>query len=264
MLLKTFAVITLVGQVAVHACMGPENVFGIKLNNGESIDVEVIENLGEEGVNYNKNEQDGIVTYSFRSHYNPSIMVKVAAHTDPAVLSGMLSFTVDTSVIPMAGFPFGACARAELDWLATAGILDVERIRRERIEQAFQNEAQQQYPLASYFWMKQDSLLPNNAIFELTENGDFIVLMANCGGIEFAVANLPPKTLDIAVGAVINERMAYRGCIATDPDHSAMLFIDMHGRMQRPGSTGLKAHRSGVLLGYDRRSGAVKRVVALP
>ncbi len=267
MLLKiTIILMLFVGQVAVHACMGPENVFGIQLNNGESIDVSVIENFGEKDVNYYKKEQNGLLTYSFRSHYNQSIMVEVITHTDPAVVSGALNFTVDTSTLKMTEFPYGACVRAELDWLVTAGVLEMERIKRERIEQSFKNEAQQEHPAASFFWTKQDSLIPNNAIFTSTKNGEVIVAQANCGGLAFAATDLPPEKLDIAVGiAAKNTKRFSRGHIVTAPDRSATLVVDIHGRMHRlQGPAGLKSQRSGLLLSFDRRSGTVKRVVTLP
>ncbi|MBN1307579.1 MAG: hypothetical protein JXA18_06660 [Chitinispirillaceae bacterium] len=267
MLLRTVAIITLIaGQVAVQACLGPENVFGIQFNEGESLDADAIERLGEEDVNYYKDvNEDHWVKYSFRSHYKPSIMVEVMIVTaSPEDVIGSLSFTVDTSVVPIAGFPFGACVRPELDWLVTAGILEMERIKRERIEQSFQNETQRQYPAASYFWTKQDSLLPNNAIFVSTEEGEVVVAQANCGGIAFAETDLPPKSLDIVVGIVKKDtKMFSRGHIAVDPARSTMLVVDINGRVQGQNVTGLKSNRPGVFVGYDRRSGIIKRMVHL-
>ena len=263
MLLRSAAFLLLVvGQVSIYACLGPDNVFGIRLNNGESIDVSAIENLGEQDINYYKNDKFGVITYSFRSHYNPSIMVTISIENGSADLSGVLSFTVDTSTVSLSDLPSGTCVRAELDWLMTAGILEMERIKRERIEQSFNGHC-----TACFFWTRQDSLIPNNWMFGTNMDDEYVVAMADCGETDFAVTDLPPQSLDIVVGIAVKDTKAFSGgSLANASDRSSMLLlVDINGRVvQGQKITGLKSNRSGVFVGFDRRTGAVRKVMVLP
>ncbi|MBN1759935.1 MAG: hypothetical protein JW863_16535 [Chitinispirillaceae bacterium] len=266
MLLRNIALLTIiVGQVAVYACLGPENVFGINFTDGESIDTNAIEGLGEKDINYYKNKnEEHWVKYSFRSHWNSSIMVEVMKLTPPSVNEvGSLSFTIDTSVVPLAGFPFETCVRTELDWLVEAGVVAMDRLIREQIEKAFEEYADSILGEAGFYWTKQEMVLPNYAA--ITKEG-IVVPAQGCGDIAFAQTDLPPQPLDIVVRIVTKDTKTFsRGYVAAGPDHSTMLVVDICGRMHRQqGPAGLMSHPSGILLGFDRRSGAVKRVVTLP
>jgi hypothetical protein len=166
--------------------------------------------------------------------------------------------------VPIAGFPFGVCVRTELDWLVNAGIFEMERIKRERIEQAFQKETQQVYPAASYFWTKQDSLLPNNAIFELTESGDFIVMHANCGGVAFAVADLPPEALKNERDVTVTNKNDFsKRRITIASNRSALRFVNIRGRLYRSTPSGVMLNGAALILGFDGRTGMVKRRLVL-
>ncbi len=240
------------GITAAYACLGPENVFGVRFNDQESIDVSVIERLGEYGINYLKEDATGPSTYSFRSHFNPSIMVKIQILGDG--ISGDLEFAIDTSKIKLEGFPFDSCTRFELDWLAAAGIVEITRIEREKIGQDYSR-----YDHVGMYWTKQDTLIPNNAT--ITSNG--IVLMAeDCGAAEAVV--LPPKDLTIKTGIIAknSKPSSFDRNIAHQNNQTAF-FVDIRGRMFRQQTYNRKMMPSGIVFQQDRNTGVMKRL-ALP
>jgi hypothetical protein len=263
MLLRTALMgLLIIGQTAVYACLGPENVFGIRFNNGESIDVSVIENLGKEGINYYKNEENSLLKHSFRSHYNSSIMAEIVTPTDSADYSGEIIFTIDTSAVPIRDFPFGACIRSELDWLVSAGILEMDRFIRERIESSF-NAVTDTINPARYFWTLQDTIIPNYGIID--HNGDIALPSSDCGENDFTVADLPPEALMVYIDAIIKEaRHLSNGNCFNSHDRSTMFFLDISGRSIGQGTAGIKAKSSGIRLVVDRKNGIVKRMVRLP
>ncbi len=254
----SFAVV--VGLLPVHACLGPDNIFGVRFNDQESIDVSVIERMGEYGINYLKEEKYGGVSYSFRSHYNPSIMVDILLITSPTVAaaerySGMVSFIVNKSEINLEGFPFDSCTRIELDWLAAAGVIEMTRIDREKIERDYSL-----WNKVGFYWTKQDTLSWNDA--EMDSNGVIRPSMKDCGGE--AIVKLPPQYLTIKAGiAAKNQKIRQSGHTVYQNNPTA-LFVDIRGRMFRQQADNRKMMPCGVLLQQDRSSGIIKRIVAFP
>ena len=254
---KRFIVIlaVLTGSVTVHACYEPANVFAIMFNAGESVDPGIIATMGEEGVNYRVNTMN---VYTFRGHYDPSVMVSLAS-------TGM-SFVIDTSVIQLEGFPFGTCIRTELDWLVDAGILAMDRIAIEKAEQAY---ADWRLPSGISFhsvhgpayWTKQDTLLASSIWID--EDGTYVEI--DCAGPDYVEVDLPPQSL--ATSAVRNIRHLRRnpGVSATTTSNGTNRIFDITGRMVFPKRmAGVKARQSGALLLYNRRSGVVKKILQLP
>jgi hypothetical protein len=238
---------------AVNACLGPENVFGVRFNDQESIDVSVIERMGEKGINFLKEDTAGLLSYSFRSHFNPSIMVKIILLGDN--ISGDLNFIIDTLKTGLEGFPFDSCAHFELDWLVEAGIVEIARIEREKITQDYSR-----YKNVGIYWTKQDTLIPNNAII----NKQGLVVMANrCGAAEAVV--LPPQSLAIKTGIIAKNPKLYSSAPAfAQRNNPTAVFMDVRGRIFKQQTYNRKTMPCGILLKKDRNSGIIKRVVAFP
>jgi hypothetical protein len=129
MVRRLFTVLFLsVGISMVYACRNPSNVFVIVLNNGESINISVFEQIGKKNINfyYDSIANGRIRIYSFRSHNDQNVMVKISN-------SGLVAFIVNTSVIRLKSYQNKNLVSNELDWLITAGILSIDKIERDKI-----------------------------------------------------------------------------------------------------------------------------------
>jgi hypothetical protein len=239
----------LTGSVTVHACYEPANVFGIQFNAGESVDPDIIATMGEEGVNYRVNTMN---VYTFRGHYDPSVMVSLAS-------TGM-SFVIDTSVIQLEGFPFGTCIRTELDWLVDAGILAMDRLAIERAEQAYNDRNPSWFSTAGpVYWTNQDTLLVSSIWID--ENGTYVLI--DCIGSDGTV-DLPPQSLVTSSVRSIRYLRRNMEMSATTSSNGTNRIFDISGRLIHQKSYGLQAGYSGVVLIHCRKSEAAKRVVILP
>ena len=243
------------GLATVHACYEPGNVFGIQFNAGESVEPDIIKTMGEEGVNY---RVDNINVYTFRGHYDPSVMVSLSTH-------GM-SLVVDTSILQLESFPFGTCIRTELEWLVETGILAMDRLEIEKVEQAY---AGWSIPSGISFhsvhgpvyWTQQDTLLPSSIWID--EDGNFAAI--DCMGSD-GMVDLPPQSLVAAVHCIgKNRRIKNQGLFSSFTGNNALYGFDISGRMAfQKRARGGNVDRSGVLLLYNRRAGVVKKLVTLP
>jgi hypothetical protein len=235
------------GSTVVQACMGPDNVFGIRFNDNEPIDLGVIETLGEENVNYIKSAGN---SYKFRSHYNSAIMVQISAIS--------LFFTIDTSIIPLQDFPYSECIDNELYWLSSAGIISMNRINRDKIVVTF---SLYQYP-GHFYWTKQDTLLGSDASID---SSGTIVLM-DCGGGPFNETDLPPEELSVASGVLMDNIKSLRSTFVNQVnDRASIINVDLRGRTCHRQVSGLKTAGSvpGIVFGYNRQTGSVSRILLL-
>ena len=242
----------LAGSAAVHACYEPANVFGIQFNAGESVEPDIIKTMGEEGVNYRVNN---INVYTFRGHYDPSVMVSLSTH-------GM-SLVVDTSILQLESFPFGTCIRTELEWLVDVGILAMDRIAIERAERAYNDRNPSWFSIAGpVYWTKQDTLLVSS-IWWVDEAEAFIEV--DCAGSDGTVV-LPPQSLAVALHCMgKNGRIDKQGKLTSLSGNNALYGFDISGRMVfQKRARGGNVDRSGVLLLYNRRAGVAKKLVTLP
>jgi hypothetical protein len=260
-IVKCILALVIAGQAMVYACYEPANVFGVRFNAGESVDIDIITTMGEEGINYRTDTLIHLYASRdiiFRGHYDPSIMVSLSVY-------GM-SLVVDTSVIQLEGFSVDACIRTELEWLVEAGILMMDRIAIERAEQAY---AGWHLPSGVNFhsihgpiyWTKQDTLLASSILID--EDGNFVEV--DCIGSDGTV-DLPPQSLLVAaVRSAGDTRHLCRNRVSTAVLKSSNRIFDINGRiMFRSRTDGRYTNRSGFLLLYNRRSGTVKKMVRLP
>lgn len=249
-MMKRMIVILMVtaGLTTVHACYDPCNVFAVKFNAGESVDCAVIATKGEEGVNYRVTASD---VYTFRAHYEPSIMVSLSA-------SGM-SFAVDSSVIQLEGFAYGTCVRTELEWLVDAGILAMDRAAIEKVEAAYAGwNASGISRVGPGYWTKQDTLLHSDVL--VNENGQFLEI--DCAGPDAVEVDLPPQPLSAAVPIL---HPAKNRPLETVSGKRGLTGIAVNGRILFRNREDVRTtEQSGVVLVYNRRSNTVKKIVVLP
>ena len=255
----------IVVSAPVYACLGPANVFGVRFNDHESIDLAIIEKIGELGINYLKKEEHGIKTYSFRSHHNASIMINIDMLVDSAPPQGAdLSFVVDTSKIQMQGLALDSCVRVELDWLASAGIIELTRIERENIQNApwkMFSHPSWDHSVGGFYWTRQDTLIENNCI--ITEDGKIACTSNSCGEMEAVI--LPPQTLVITTGIFTrNHKTRQPTQRLACYNHYSVRLLDIRGRMLQHATDNREMTPCGIVLLQDRNSGVIKRVVALP
>lgn len=229
----------------VYACQDPDNVFAVVFNNGESLDISVIEQMGEEGVSYLKNGiPSGIVMYTFRSHYNQSIMVQVSKN--------VVNFTIDTTAVKLNQISFGDCIDNELTWLVNAGILAMDHVKRDKIKQSFEKIQTGSYN----YWTKEDTLVHSSYI--PGDNGVFEPI--DCIGSEVAI-NLPPQILNIKTGI-------HKAILKMNPSEfknmNSVIYVDICGRKLAQKQNILPVMSSGILIGYDVSTGLIKRTVSKP
>jgi hypothetical protein len=211
--------------------------------------------MGEEGINYRM----GNNVYTFRSHYDPSIMVSLAA-------SGM-SFVIDTLTIQTGSFPFAVCVRTELDWLVEAGILAMDRIVIEKVELAY---AALHYPSGvnilhvhgPVYWTRQDTLIPSSTWID--EDGMYVEI--DCAGPDPAEIDLPPQPLVVAVHSINDTRHLRREQEVSSVAvlNSTNRIFNISGRLIHRKSARPQAAHSGIVLIRNSESGMVKRAVTLP
>jgi hypothetical protein len=143
----------------------------------------------------------------------------------------------------------------------------MDRVVRERIEQAFEDykdplHTEEYETVTGFFWTRQDSLLPNNAAFETNGN---VIATSRCGGVEYAVADVPPEALEIQHDVTINHKKhVSQGRVAASSDRSTMRFVDIHGRLSRRKPSGTASNGAVLLLMYDRSSGILNKRLMLP
>jgi|GEM_PF-4910873 len=248
------ALALLIGVGTAQACLGPQNVFGIQFSDGESVDVNMIEYLGEPDVSYIKNVDDGITSYKFRSHYNPAIMVEVLLTGSPSAYNlNTLTFTMDFASLTLSDEQYGECIKEELDWLVMAGIIDMDRVVREKIEADFKAKK-----AVGFYWTKEDTLVNNEVV--ILEDGTMVATA--CSGDELAAVVLPPQQIEIITKTIRQNR---------SPNHSNRLagsvgkavLLDINGRLIS-GKSGTSAHRGcGVGFYYDRANGKVAKTVIM-
>ncbi len=186
-MLKKLLTLLVIPSIA-FACTGPKNLYGIHFNNGEAIDTAVLESLGSPGAHYFKDAQG----YSYRSHYSNLAMIQLK-HSVLEILVNLPDSQLNT-------FLFGACLRAELNWMVDKGVLSMDNSKREKIEQSFIALGTASNGLLHgqnhFYWTKQDTLLPGGII---VSNGSF--LPVDCYE-EAPTFILPPGTLGISLGVL--------------------------------------------------------------
>lgn len=235
----------IIAPVLVHACMNPDNVVVIWFTNEESVDLSIVEKLGEEGISYFKEELiSGTLQYTYRSHYNNSTMVNLTKNA--------IDFTIDTSNVDLEGFQFGALTRTELDWLVETGILSLDRIVREKIELAFTNCGKGSFN----FYTKQDTLVHSSNA--LGEDGKFWPI--DCIGSEITI-NLPPEVLIIPTGIKKNLN---RTSLSNIQNSNKSFFVDINGRKLKNITNMNQPVSSSIFIQYDASSGkTIKRTISI-
>ncbi len=226
---------------AVYACRQPDNHFDIFFTDNETVNLSPIEEIGEEGINYYREEYNaGMFSITFRSHYNPAVMVQLN--------QGGIGFVVDTSVLQIESFPFDSCVRVELDWLVDVGVLSIDLIQRQNIERKFSGGNAG----GCIFWTRQNTLLPSSTIYD--DEGNLVQI--DCASGPIAI-NLPPQMLyrstgirDDFGGIKRTRKFIIRG------SKSAVIY-DIRGR--NIGSA-FKVHGvpSGMVIRYDPKTEAIK------
>lgn len=262
-------ILTIIPAIA-NACLGPQNVFGILLNDDESVDISVIEEYGEEGTNYffqqsgcnNTDSSNCTNTYSFKSHYSPSVMVEIIISGNQKLYPNVLRFTINEQALTEGQFLFSECIQKELDWLVNFGILSMERIKRETIQAAFIESNNNK--IASFFWTKQSTLLPNNAIFD----SDGQIVATACNSDDFSEVFLPPQELTITV-SVLNKYQnskKYNFAKQNNSIKNSVHIVDIRGRInpRLTAKTGRQQRAAGIFLEYDTRTKSVKRTLSMP
>ena len=262
-------ILTIVPAIA-NACLGPQNVFGILLNDGESVDISVIEEYGEEGTNYffqqsgcNDTDSSNCTNiYSFKSHYSPSVMVEIILSGRQKQYPNVLRFTIDEQALTDGQFLFSECIQEELNWLVNFGILSMERIKRETIQTAFIESDNNK--IASFFWTKQNTLLPNNAIFD----SDGQIVATACESDDFSEVLLPPQELTITVNILNKYQNSKKYNFAKQNNFikNSVHVVDIRGRInpRLTTKTGRQHQATGVFLEYDTRTKTVKRTLSMP
>lgn len=262
-------ILTIIPAIA-NACLGPQNVFGILLNDGESVDISVIEEYGEEGTNYffqqsgcnNTDSSNCTNIYSYKCHYSPAVMVEIILSGNQKLYSNVLRFTIDEQALTEGQFLFSECIQKELDWLVNFGILSMERIKRETIQTAFIESDNNK--IASFFWTKQSTLLPNNAIID----SDGQIVATACDSDKFSEVILPPQELTITV-SVMNKHQnskkyifGKQNTLTKNPVH----LVDIRGCInpRLTNKTGRQQRASGVFLEYDTKTKSVRRIISMP
>ncbi|HLV31894.1 MAG TPA: hypothetical protein VKY57_10025 [Chitinispirillaceae bacterium] len=265
----TLFILTIIPAIA-NACLGPQNVFGILLNDCESVDISVIEEYGELGTNYffeysgynNADSLNCTKIYSFKSHYNPAVMVQIFFPNDQNKYPNVLLFTINKEEFAKGNFLFSECIRKELNWLVNFGILSMERIKREKIETAFIESDNNK--TASFFWTKQDTLLPNNTVFD----SDGQIVATACDSNDLWEVSLPPEEFTITV-SVMNKypdskkyNLAKQNILPKNP----VLLVDIRGCInpRLTNKAGRQQRATGVFLEYDTRTKTVKRILSIP
>ncbi|MBN1604769.1 MAG: hypothetical protein JW915_24380 [Chitinispirillaceae bacterium] len=240
-MLKKVITLTLLFVVPtmLFACKSPDNVFEIKFNNAESIDVTPIEKIGELNVSYFKDE--GKSRYTFRSHFQPSVMVVLDAG------SRTLQFTVDTSKTDLNTMQYDLCVRTELDWLVDAGIVAMDRVKREKIENEFKK-----WGKSMVFYTKQDTLVHSS--YALTSDGTFNPIDCADGP---SIINLPPKSIEISTGINFKDNSGCRGQKLSNTKVPAAAF-NINGRLINNGRN-VRSSSPQLLLYKNAETGLVRR-----
>lgn len=248
------ALALLIGVGTAQACLGPQNVFGIQFSDGESVDVNMIEYLGEPDVSYIKDVDNGITSYKFRSHYNPAIMVEVLLTGAPSAYHlNTLTFTTDFASLSLSDEQYGDCVKEELDWLVMTGIIDMDRVAREKIEADFKARK-----AVGFYWTKEDVLVNNEVV--ILEDGTIVATA--CSGDDLAAVVLPPQQIEIITKVIRQNRSPnYSNSLANSAGRTVLL--DINGRLIS-GKGGTSAHRGcGVGFYYDRTNGKVTKAIIM-
>lgn len=277
-LITLFAILFTV-SVSMACFVMPDNTYGIFLNDDESVDVTIINYLGEEGVNYYKTEENitlpeisDKIMYSYRGHSEPSVMVNIVlTKKDKSDIdyysdfSNMVFFTVDEENLNMNEFDPVSFMRHELEWLLYYGIINFTILEINEIENSFyelyirSNERDVKFS-PMYYFTKQDTLLSSAHV--LTENNEPVAV--DCT-VEKAVIKLPSKSLEFNVNVRDKKKGAasFEGNKTVSPLLSTK-YVDLHGRTvscnlikRYNGKTGL----AGIVFKWNKKTGKVSRIL---
>jgi hypothetical protein len=122
--------------MSAQACIGPSNIEGVAFTNGETLNLEALAALGEEGSQYlldNENNQQGM---RYVSSYNPDAVVYVGTY-GMSYLAGKALQCMGIIVPPAEGadsyariareqFNFAEAVCHELRWLKRMGVVTID------------------------------------------------------------------------------------------------------------------------------------------
>ncbi|MBN1600106.1 MAG: hypothetical protein JW915_00790 [Chitinispirillaceae bacterium] len=148
---KVLMVVAIIGAGLMensYACYDPalDWAVGIYLNNNEVMDFTVFTAKGENGVNFYFNGDALQPVYTFRSHYDPDAQVELefafgdqppeaeVANKDQTYYErmGNIRISIDTSK-DRSSYDFPKAVEIELEWLNEMGIVNMQRVDREKI-----------------------------------------------------------------------------------------------------------------------------------
>jgi hypothetical protein len=122
--------------MAAHACPGPSNIEGVTFTNGETLNLEVLTALGEEGVHYLLDNNNGHQSVRYVSSYNAEALVYIGNY-GLSYMAGMALPCMGIILPPREGsdsytriereqFDFAAALCHELRWLQRTGVVGMD------------------------------------------------------------------------------------------------------------------------------------------
>lgn len=173
--MRTFAagmILLLSLALRTWSCLAPANIQGVAFTDGEELNLNVIREMGTEGVDYVAEGENEQVAIRYRSHYDERATVYIGtyglSYQEDIPLSCM-GVILDPELVDdiynppsLSLFDFSQAVRTELEWLVAQGVLDLTQERINTITAALetaQNGGVQ-------YWTKQKSVLAYNSWYD--------------------------------------------------------------------------------------------------
>ena len=117
------------------ACPSPANIEGVAFTSGESLNIEVLMDMGTENVNYFIDGDSLVSGIRYMSHYDPQTMVFIGNYgmsyqqgirmACMGIILPLPDSADEYMSIDKATFNFAAAVKAELEWLVDNDVVDL-------------------------------------------------------------------------------------------------------------------------------------------
>jgi hypothetical protein len=142
--LNLIVVCILTAQAFVQACTSPGNIEGVAFTDGEVLNLEKLEAIGTENVNYYKDGAVPHVAIRYAGHYDPRTTVYIGnyglSYQQDVYMNCMgVVYPIDGDAyepIDVSVFDFAEAVRVELAWLSDIGVIDLTAETIEKIDSA--------------------------------------------------------------------------------------------------------------------------------
>ncbi|MFW5785575.1 MAG: hypothetical protein ACOCW1_05265 [Chitinispirillaceae bacterium] len=156
----------------VWSCLAPANIQGVAFTDGEEINLDIIQELGTEGVDFLVEGEKEQIAIRYQSHYDERATVYIGkyglSYQENIPLSCM-GVILNPDLIddiynppPVTLFDFSQAVRTELEWLVSEGVLDLTQ---EKIT-TIASELQDVQNGGVQYWTMQNDVLAYNSWYD--------------------------------------------------------------------------------------------------